>query len=569
MKSWKKALALGMCGVMTAGLLAGCESGAGGGGGKKNETVTLTVFSQLANYSGTQTGWSADLFLDPETTGISVPVVLNIIPDQNGAFDTRMESGNLGDIVVLGADESFQRAEQAGLLFDFEQYDMLANHGKYMQEHMGIALEKTRSMSSDGKIHGFGHNISESGSFDAFFYTWDIRWDLYKQLGYPEVNELEDLVQVFKDMKAICPTDEAGNPTYAVYPWPDWDGSMVMYVKSTATSFYGYDEFEIGLYNPTDGSFYGALDDNSPYLRCLKFYNQLYQNDLLCPDSMTTEYTTMAEKVQKGGVFFSIFNYAGSDLFNSEAHLSNNQMMCSLVPKNASPIVYGQSPLGGNRYWCIGANTEYPDVCMEVLNYLCTPEGRMTMEYGPRELCWDYDEDGNTYFTEFGKKAYTDQDGTQMPEPYAGSFHDGMLQINNTTWSIDAFNPESNGERYNWKFWKSEQGTARCETEEDWRSWSGCQSTDEYMVRGNYTVSPSSAYVATQKSDAFKTTWDQVTNTIVTYSWKAIYAKDDAEYEQIVNEMISLAKEYGYDECVEWSVKEAAIRKAAEDEVSQ
>ena len=568
MKNWKKLLAAGIGGAMLAGSLAAC----GGGGGKaaSSEPVTLTVFSQLANYSGEQHGWSADILLDPEQTGISVPVILNIVNDQSGAFDTRMEAGDLGDIVVLGSDNTFQRALNNGMLFAWEDYNMLDEHGAYIKEHMPVALQKTRDIAGDGKTYGFGHNVANGDTFDAFFYTWDIRWDLYKELGYPEVNELEDLIQVFKDMKEICPTDETGKPTYAVYSWPDWDGNMVMYVKSTATSFYGYDEFEIGLYDPDDGSFYGALDDNSPYLRALKFYNQLYQNDLLCPDSMTTTYETMSAKVQNGGVFFSIFNYAGSSLYNTENHIAENKMMLSLTPKNASPIVYGQSALGGNRYWCIGANSKYPDIAMEVINYLCTPQGRMTMEYGPQGLCWDYDENRNIFFTDFGRTAYNDQDGTQMPEPYKGSFHDGMLQINNTTWSIDAFNPDSNPEspeKYNWKFWKSEQGEPRCDTEADWREYTGCSSVDEYMLSGNYKVSPGSAYVAREKDNEFQTTWDQVTKCIVEYIWKAMYAKDDAEYDKIVDEMISLANEYGYQQCVEWSIEEAALRKAAEDAV--
>ena len=62
------------------------------------EPITLNVYSQLANYSGIQGHWSADLLLD------KFNVRINIIPDSDGTYATRMESGNLGDIVVWGAD---------------------------------------------------------------------------------------------------------------------------------------------------------------------------------------------------------------------------------------------------------------------------------------------------------------------------------------------------------------------------------------------------------------------------------------------------------------------------------
>ena len=68
--------------------------GCGNFGGKKSETITLDVYSQLANYSGVQTGWIADILKE------KFNVKLNIIPEGDGVYETRMEEGNLGDIVV-------------------------------------------------------------------------------------------------------------------------------------------------------------------------------------------------------------------------------------------------------------------------------------------------------------------------------------------------------------------------------------------------------------------------------------------------------------------------------------
>ncbi|MFR8428182.1 MAG: hypothetical protein ACLVCH_12070 [Roseburia inulinivorans] len=63
-----------------------------------DETVTLDVFDQLANYSGEQIGWFGQIMLD------KFNVKLNIIPDSDGVYETRMESGNLGDLVIWGND---------------------------------------------------------------------------------------------------------------------------------------------------------------------------------------------------------------------------------------------------------------------------------------------------------------------------------------------------------------------------------------------------------------------------------------------------------------------------------
>ena len=72
-------------------------------------------------------------------------------------------------------------------------------------------------------------------------------------------------------------------------------------------------------------------------------------------------------------------------------------------------------------------------------------------------------------------------------------------------------------------------------------------------------------HTATKKGDEFQTKWDQTKKCIVDGSWKAIYAKSDAEFNEIVQKMIADANDYYYQECVEWSLQEAKLRKAAED----
>lgn len=559
MKKMKKIAALTLTAAMTAGLLSGCGNASSANG---DSPITLTVFSQLANYSGEQAGWSADILLE------KFNVILNIVPDLNGTYQTRMEAGDLGDIVVFGSNgDDYLNAIEAGLLYDWNEDDLLAEYGPYIQANMSNALAQNANISG-GTTYGFGHAVASSREeHQSFFYTWDIRWDLYKELGYPEVKNYDDLIELFKQMKEICPTDDNGNPTYAVSLWPDWDGDMVMYVKSTATAYYGYDELGIGLYDPETGNYYDCLDIDGPYIEALRFYNKLYQNNLLDPDSMTATYDTMTEKVQSGGTFFSIFNYSGCLAYNTDEHLAEGKAMMSMVPTEASPIVYGMDTLGGNRIWSIGAKTNYPELCMEIINYLCTPEGRLTMEYGPQGVCWDYDEEGNTYFTELGKKCHADINTSMEEAGYKGTFHDGQLQINNITWALDAINPDSNGERYNCDYWASNLAADVTGIEQDWRDQTGCTTTDEYMESGNYTVAPASAYTQSKQDSEFKTKWTQTTDCITTYSWNAIYAKDDAEFDSIVAEMIQKANEYYYQECLEWSINEAALRKAAEDEI--
>ncbi|MCR5587911.1 MAG: hypothetical protein K6F77_10335 [Lachnospiraceae bacterium] len=553
----KKMMSLVLSTGVVVSSLAGLTA-CGGGGAGGNETVTLTVYSQLANYSGEQIGWSADILKE------KFNVKVNIIPEGSGVYQTRMESGDLGDIVVFGSADNYKQAVTKNLLYDWESQDLLHNFGPYIEENMQDALNWNKELTkkyTDGAsdaLYGIGNSIATSSEdHQSFFYTWDTRWDLYKELGYPEVKNMEDMGTLLKQMQGLQKKDEAGNKTYAVSLWPDWDGDMVMYVKSTATAYYGYDELGIGVYDPTTGDYHDCLRKDGVYLEMLKWYNGLYQNGLVDPDSMTQNYDNMAEKARNGGVLFSIFNYSGSLQYNTDAHLKEGKMMYSMRPTEAQPIVYGMSTTGSDWNWCIGAQSKYPDKAMEVINYLATPEGTLTMQYGPKGECWDYDEEGNTYFTDHGKDCQNDKTGTTMGGGHEGSYHDGELQINNTIWALDSKNPESNGENYNQESWKSNVTDAQYEIQQDWRDKTGVSTLNEYFEGGKFRVMPAINYVETSKDDELKTTWKQVTGAITSGSWKAMYSKTDAEYDKVVAQMIKEADSYGYDDCLAWSQGEA------------
>lgn len=556
--------------LLASSMVIGSASALTGCGSKKNEVIKLNVYSQLANFSGKQIGWSADILKK------KFNVELNIIPEGDGVFETRMTSGNLGDIVVWGADnDKYPLAVKNNLLFGWEDDNVLDEYGPYIKKNMPNALKKNKELTktitngASDKLYGFGANVAlNSKDHESFFYTWDTRWDLYKKLGYPKIKNLQDYHKMLKNMQKLCPSDDSGNKVYAVSLWPDWDDAMVMYVKAMATAYYGYDELALGLYDPTNGKYHDALEENGPYLEMLKWFNDLYQDGLIDPDSMTQTYDEMIAKVQNGGTLFSIFNYSGSLGYNTKEHTSAGKLMYCMKPEDASPIVYGMNTQGGDRVWSIGAKTEYPEKCMEIINYLATPEGRMTMEYGPKGYTWDYDDQKHAYLTDVGMKCQKDKN-TTMGGGYKGSYHDGELQINNVTWSLDASNPDSDGETYNKESWASYNATPSSDIEKDWRDKTGCTTINEYMEKGKYTVAPGTSFSKETQDTTLKTTWNQVTTEIKNSSWKAIYAKSDKKFDSVVASMKKSAKKYGYDKCVEWSRNQASRRKALEDAITR
>jgi len=543
---------------------SGGQVSGGGSDGGARVPVELVIYTQTANFSGELTGWSAEVLKER----FNVKVI--IIPDADGTFATRMESGNLGDIVIFGSDGGdYEDAYEAGMLYDWEEDNLIQEYGPYILENMPHALEKNRNISG-GKLYGFGHDVAASAdNHSAFFYHPDIRWDLYEKLGKPEINTLEDFIPVLEEMVKMEPVSDAGTKTYGVSSFPDWDGAMVMMVKATG-ALYGYDEHGLGLYDTKTQTFEGCLEPNGMYLRALKFYNALYQKGLYDPDSMTQTYNDMIAKYTNGAAFFNIFDWMASTAYNSPEHLEAGKAMFTLAAKDQKNLAYGLNVFGKNRVWAIGAKTNYPELCMEIINWFATPEGVLTYNYGPQGLMWDYNENGDTYLTELGLRAQKDKKTTQIEYGTAvSSYEDGEFQHNNTVWDLTSVNPESkSGENFDYKTWKSTlENDPVYEIQQSWRDYTGAILADEYLESNNHlAVAIGSTYSESKRNAELETTWTQVSECVKAGSWSAIYAKTDEEYNEIVAKMISDAKAYGYDECIKWSIEEALKRKAAEDE---
>ena len=65
-----------------------------------------------------------------------------------------MESGNLGDLVLWGNDsDEYQQAVSKGMLFDWNEADILSDDGPYIKQNMPYALEKNANLSG-GTVYG-------------------------------------------------------------------------------------------------------------------------------------------------------------------------------------------------------------------------------------------------------------------------------------------------------------------------------------------------------------------------------------------------------------------------------
>ena len=88
----------------------------------------------------------------------------------------RMESGDLGDIVIFGNDgDDYTGAVKAGVLYDWNEDDLLKKEGKYIYKNMPDAIKKNENLTAkitDGKkkaCYGIGNDVALSNEDHQMF----------------------------------------------------------------------------------------------------------------------------------------------------------------------------------------------------------------------------------------------------------------------------------------------------------------------------------------------------------------------------------------------------------------
>lgn len=559
--------------IQTAVMLSGCNAKPEVKNKiKKSENIiTLNVYDSQSSYYGLQKGWMAQYLKD------RFNVKLNIITGMGLNDKEKSKELKKADIIIFrDLEKEYKEAVRDELLYDWNKDNLLEEHGSYIQEHMQDAVKANQSLnniitaSTGGAVYGIGDEVAWSeDDHQDFFYSWDARWDLYQELDCPDIENLQDYINVLEEMKALCISekedeDDAGSEVenteessrndevYAVSVWNDWDkdAGMVNCIKDMVSAYYGYDALGLGFYDSVNDKYIGVLDKDSPYLEMVEFFHDLYKKGLLDPDSKDQEYDDVVKKVKEGKVLTSLTDYTGSEIYNTTERMEDNNMMCSLKPEEAKPLVYGIGTKGNDQITAIGSSTKNPELCMDILNYFVTPDGRMTMEYGPRGVTWDYDENGKMHFTNFGEKCQ-EEPKTDMEEPFTGTFIDGALKASFSSWSEDAENPDSNSETYNSKKWLLNAGDPRCILEQDWRDFNNCDNKDRYFEeKGCTVVNDDTNKIVVSKINEKK--WSRISKVIIEGTWEAIYAETDNRYNKVIEEMTQKSRKYGYDKSVWW-----------------
>ncbi len=577
-KKWLNVAAAALLTVGSLTGLAACGSGGSSDGGTndskkvdKSETLTIDVFDGLANYMGIQKGWFAKIVKDKFNIEMNI-IAPNVAGNGDALYQTRTAAGDLGDLIIADNGQQYNELVKGGLLYDASDlYKNMPN-----MKNFDEAVQHVNA--NEEGIYGFPTSVSNLKPTDAsegldLNYGAYLRWDLYGQAGYPEIKTLEDLLPVLKTMQEAQPQTESGKKVYSFSLFGDWDGNMMGAGKQLA-ALYGYDELGFVLAKADGSNYQGILDDDSEYMRAIKLYFDANQMGLVDPESTTQNYDTLFSKFQDGQVLFSWWPWLGQAAYNNTENVDKGVGFMLAPIQDQKIFSYGAEVYGGKQFIGIGSKAKDPERIAELIDWLYSPEGALANtsqtqgSAGIQGLTWDVNADGLPELTDFGKKALIDGDAEVPAEYGGGSYKDGVSALNvNTILGID-IDPNT-GYPYNYTLWETFQKENTNALKEDWsKHMDGAETTVDYLEqKDQMIVAPGASYVAPEDSSEISTLRNQVKSTVVEYSWKMVFSKDEAEFNKLKKELQDTAKGLGYDDVLKVDMQNAKDQNSQREKV--
>lgn len=523
----------------------------------------MQVFSQNANFAGLQPGWFGKLIKDRFNIGLNITAT-NL---EGGAskLATMMNTGDLGDLLNFGTCDSqdFIDARDLGLFFDMNQGDFLEKNAPFISQNMPNLIKRAQlQYAGEGTpdaVWALVHDgmAVNTGYKSASCNVPQLRYDLYMQLGCPEIKDMWGYLDVLKQMLELYPVNEDGQTVYGVSYFPDWDGNFITFAKWFAL-YNGYDARGLILLHGTEDKMQEFLDKDSYYMKGVRWMYEANQMGLLDPDSITQTYSEYTGKTAAGRVLFVA---SGNGSYNTPENTGAGRAILPVPAVECEPYSWGVSEYGSYRTFGIGAKAKYPERVMQFIDWLCTDEGAMESRVGPKGLIWDYNAEGKPELTEFGVTCVKDPT-TPIPDEWGGgTYQDGKFKLDYPPRAASNV-CASTGDSINYTTWESYLSLPVDQVTEQWRKNYDCltifdwaQENGKLVASGNESFSGLANI--TQLDMDQELSLKQVGEVICQYSWKMAYAENDEEYNKLYDEMLEKANGFGYAELTEFYKEQA------------
>ncbi|MDR1903349.1 MAG: extracellular solute-binding protein [Treponema sp.] len=522
------------------------------GGGAGGGLVTLDVAGGISTGLQENRYWTEILKED-------LGIVLNLVPHDTDAINTMMAARNITADVVIWNDAQLENAIRAGLLLNLDdRRDKLPN----VFANAGTSIQYVRDNISNGTggLYGLRGNVGTMLPSSRFLEGPYLRWDFYKELGYPELTNLEDYLPLMRKMLDAHPTNDNGQRMYGFALFSDWDGTFMQnawWIGPTHEGKWspgGFLEIDLG-----DLSVGTILDDNSSYKKALQLLYDANQMGLVDPNSPSMGFSQELELLEAARVLFWPGYIANSGRLTTEQEAAG--MGYRMIPFANERIGGGTIQYVGSDIISISKNSKNVDKALEYVDYLYSPDGVWNLVNGRRGVKWDLDQNGEPYLTDLG----WDIQYNNKEFPNGGLNGEGRYYVNfaglgdmiHPVYKRN-FNPDAD--------WADKRGTLVTDQDSpldrDWKTKMNAAGDGDYFRKNNRVLEVPFAPM-NPAPENIQMINSRIGDTVTTMSWQMVFARNQAEFDSLWADMVQRANGMGVAASNEWYLTEWNRARAA------
>ena len=428
----RKLLSLLLCAACVGTLLTGCQMTDSTEGASAAAEPESTAEGESA---GTENGVEEasagdavklDLYIDftwyptdswsgiiPETLtekgGVAFDVTRSADDSQLGLM---IASGDLPDVIFTS--NEIDRLCDSGLCYSYDE--LIEPYGVDWEPSVErVAIAKTHNANpEDDHFYTIlqNYNTNEEWakakgvvpSLSCVYY----RKDIWEKLGRPEMETMEDLINVCKMVQEQYPDMipvNAGNPTWRLSPFACWYGAGNEFIYEDETS--GKVAF---------------ADTTSQFYDYLKYANRLYREGFYPEENLAiTNEDDAKQQAINGKCFIYEWNSRPTQLVQlntaTQANVEGAEWAAMPIPDEARTIVRANAGWSG---MFISKKCKDPEAAIRMIAYMNSEEGQHLALWGREGIEYELDENGVPQFSDEWKETIKDED--EMHKKYNNSF---------------------------------------------------------------------------------------------------------------------------------------------------
>ena len=391
----KKIWALLLTAAMVAGLAAVCggkKKESGSGSTDENGVTTLTFYNSDLQEDDPWTDPVAEVLT--EKTGVKLDTDHPVGEDKE-RISLMIAEQKFPDMIYAKGDAG--SLIDAGVLIDMT--DLIEEYGPNIKKMYGDEFDKLKHSEDDPAIYQLSsYQMGVTKYEDSG--TAQVQFAVLKENNYEVPKSLDEFEKMIKDYLAAHPKTEDGMDMIGIsLSASDWHWMITL----------GHPSGYIAEGAPDNGQWLIDEDYNATYKFASKkvreyfqWLNRMYNEGILDPEFATQTHDDYIAKISSGRVlalFDTLWDYQdGEKILKQDGKLE--QTYCGLplgMDENVKVPTLMYQGLATGQGVGITTSCENPEAAIKYLDYICSDEGQVLVNWGIEGTNYLVDEDGHRY----------------------------------------------------------------------------------------------------------------------------------------------------------------------------